>query len=361
MSSLRLALKLSMESSNSTSAGNANGSAAPSAAGAGTSHPPIEHSLSYPSFTNPKRKKPESSSNELSKKSTSFDELEDVIAQVKRRKKRVKKAIASSPVYESVDEEEEGAHVLALRERAGTDTSAEGTLVPSEGQGSPDASAADVSPVLECALEGPIEEDEDDGEMYVATSEAPSANPESLPLLAPEKLVSADGPVLLAHVPSDSMHGPEAAQGVFSSVDSEEREAGVVAEELEGSVTSEDQSERERRAERKRSKKGSRQRKLNDELGGAWALEDLLGPELTRQSSRAAALAAKTKMRVKPPSLPQQLLPSKDRDRRDKEEEDEDKKAQWVLCDRCAKWRKLPAEVDPESLPETWECSMMTW
>ncbi|XP_078067613.1 MORC family CW-type zinc finger protein 4 isoform X2 [Mustelus asterias] len=30
----------------------------------------------------------------------------------------------------------------------------------------------------------------------------------------------------------------------------------------------------------------------------------------------------------------------------------------WVQCETCMKWRKLPAEVDPESLPENWYCNM---
>ncbi|XP_067903098.1 MORC family CW-type zinc finger protein 3-like [Heterodontus francisci] len=30
----------------------------------------------------------------------------------------------------------------------------------------------------------------------------------------------------------------------------------------------------------------------------------------------------------------------------------------WVQCETCMKWRKLPPEVDPESLPENWYCNM---
>jgi hypothetical protein len=30
----------------------------------------------------------------------------------------------------------------------------------------------------------------------------------------------------------------------------------------------------------------------------------------------------------------------------------------WVQCDMCDKWRKLPMEVDLDSLPMTWNCSM---
>lgn len=34
---------------------------------------------------------------------------------------------------------------------------------------------------------------------------------------------------------------------------------------------------------------------------------------------------------------------------------------EWAMCDRCGKWRKLPAHVAPSSLPAKWYCSMTTW
>ncbi|KAK6937422.1 Zinc finger, CW-type [Dillenia turbinata] len=33
----------------------------------------------------------------------------------------------------------------------------------------------------------------------------------------------------------------------------------------------------------------------------------------------------------------------------------------WVCCDKCQKWRLLPIGTNPESLPEKWLCSMLTW
>ncbi|WJX85051.1 hypothetical protein P8452_67558 [Trifolium repens] len=33
----------------------------------------------------------------------------------------------------------------------------------------------------------------------------------------------------------------------------------------------------------------------------------------------------------------------------------------WVQCDRCHKWRLLPAGTNPDSLPEKWLCSMLNW
>ncbi|KEP63190.1 UNVERIFIED_CONTAM: CW-type Zinc Finger protein [Hammondia hammondi] len=33
----------------------------------------------------------------------------------------------------------------------------------------------------------------------------------------------------------------------------------------------------------------------------------------------------------------------------------------WVQCEACKKWRRLPASVDPDRLPETWLCAMTFW
>lgn len=33
----------------------------------------------------------------------------------------------------------------------------------------------------------------------------------------------------------------------------------------------------------------------------------------------------------------------------------------WVQCDRCGKWRALPATVDSSSLPDIWWCEMNTY
>lgn len=34
---------------------------------------------------------------------------------------------------------------------------------------------------------------------------------------------------------------------------------------------------------------------------------------------------------------------------------------QWVQCDKCTKWRKVAAGIDPEDLPKVWYCTMNTW
>lgn len=33
----------------------------------------------------------------------------------------------------------------------------------------------------------------------------------------------------------------------------------------------------------------------------------------------------------------------------------------WVQCESCRKWRRVPWNVDPEKLPELWECSLNYW
>ena len=34
---------------------------------------------------------------------------------------------------------------------------------------------------------------------------------------------------------------------------------------------------------------------------------------------------------------------------------------EWVQCETCRQWRKLPLHIAAASLPETWVCSMTTW
>ena len=34
---------------------------------------------------------------------------------------------------------------------------------------------------------------------------------------------------------------------------------------------------------------------------------------------------------------------------------------EWVQCDQCSKWRSLPKDISPESLPDEWNCTLNTW
>ena len=38
-----------------------------------------------------------------------------------------------------------------------------------------------------------------------------------------------------------------------------------------------------------------------------------------------------------------------------------DENQEWVRCDRCEKWRKLPPHVSADDLPDVWYCSLNTW
>jgi hypothetical protein len=33
----------------------------------------------------------------------------------------------------------------------------------------------------------------------------------------------------------------------------------------------------------------------------------------------------------------------------------------WVMCNKCRKWRKVPESIDVDALPEKWFCSLNTW
>ena len=36
-------------------------------------------------------------------------------------------------------------------------------------------------------------------------------------------------------------------------------------------------------------------------------------------------------------------------------------KQEWVQCEKCEKWRRLPPRISAEDLPDVWYCSMNTW
>ena len=44
-----------------------------------------------------------------------------------------------------------------------------------------------------------------------------------------------------------------------------------------------------------------------------------------------------------------------------KEEKKAEPKQEWVQCDKCEKWRRLPPRIAPTDLPDVWYCSMNTW
>ena len=87
------------------------------------------------------------------------------------------------------------------------------------------------------------------------------------------------------------------------------------------------------------------------------------------QSSRAAAMVAKTKMSAKGSSgklnasddpLVAGDMPTST-PRRRKNEASAASQLNWVQCDKCSKWRSVAHHVNNEELPDEWFCSMNTW
>ena len=179
-------------------------------------------------------------------------------------------------------------------------------------------------------------------------------------------------------------------------------EEAVAMVEREDSLAEEEEPEVEAKPKPK-GKKMSRVRRLLLEGG---VLDDPSNTSSTTgagegaryQSSRAAALVAKTKLkqrgsgsgirtseseegsiaavaseaalRVVPLKRASSALSAVSSDKQQQvegmeegeEAEDEDEsKAEWVQCDDCSVWRKLPSEVDAASLPDTWTCALATW
>ena len=95
------------------------------------------------------------------------------------------------------------------------------------------------------------------------------------------------------------------------------------------------------------------------------------------QSHRAAAAVAKTKLALPKtgrgssrsdisyelettsPRTPS--TPAAKRGYKRKTESIKVTEAPWVACDLCTKWRKLPIDVDKDTLPEQWYCTMNIW
>lgn len=177
------------------------------------------------------------------------------------------------------------------------------------------------------------------------------------------------------------------------------------AEEGDQEAPSDDEAERERLAmERKAAAAAKRKRRRSTELLDTLAAAgDVVGDmspvalieeESTPryQSHRAAAMVAKTKLSSKPGGRPNKDEPEDPppTPAHTKEEIAESKKsksksikpvkevakevlakevvvvaepveAEWVQCDKCSKWRKLPSHTKSDSLPDKWFCSMNDW
>jgi hypothetical protein len=85
--------------------------------------------------------------------------------------------------------------------------------------------------------------------------------------------------------------------------------------------------------------------------------------ENNRIPSRAAAMAAKSKINTsKPKPVPEVEVKKAEEPLVAPIPETPSLaavlKAQWVACDKCGKWRRIPGDVDLSSLPEQWFCTM---
>ncbi|VEU33799.1 unnamed protein product [Pseudo-nitzschia multistriata] len=43
------------------------------------------------------------------------------------------------------------------------------------------------------------------------------------------------------------------------------------------------------------------------------------------------------------------------------EDQADEDNVEWVQCDKCQKWRKLPPHISSDELPDVWNCAMNTW
>ena len=44
-----------------------------------------------------------------------------------------------------------------------------------------------------------------------------------------------------------------------------------------------------------------------------------------------------------------------------KDDSKDEDNVEWVQCDKCEKWRKLPPDISADELPDIWNCSLNTW
>lgn len=164
------------------------------------------------------------------------------------------------------------------------------------------------------------------------------------------------------HKPIEQMHN------LTTSPDKEHEEADIDAEDADT-----ENAENMRAAKKKRKRTSSILRSL-EPINGKDPTPVNDDENLPRyQSSRAAAMVAKTKISTKGvggrsnslDDLGAEIavdtkLASKDR-RRKSGAGAAAVKLNWVQCDQCSKWRSVAAHVNENDLPEKWFCSMNTW
>ena len=80
----------------------------------------------------------------------------------------------------------------------------------------------------------------------------------------------------------------------------------------------------------------------------------MMNPSLMQAQQNPLLRPSTTKPVTKKPK-------SKRKSLKKKQEAIKTKKEEWVQCDRCKKWRKLPSRVSAKKLPDIWYCEMTTW
>jgi hypothetical protein len=89
--------------------------------------------------------------------------------------------------------------------------------------------------------------------------------------------------------------------------------------------------------------------KKSKQMRSQQSLEDLAGLD--------DSIDSKPRRRGRPRSSQNRDKPS---EMRTQQQEDADN-LEWVQCEKCEKWRKLPSHISAEELPDVWFCNLNTW
>jgi hypothetical protein len=84
--------------------------------------------------------------------------------------------------------------------------------------------------------------------------------------------------------------------------------------------------------------------------------QDQKQPEITEALS-----ADSTEHVVDPPKKKRRGRPPRNTSGSSQGSSENPDNVEWVQCESCSKWRKLPADVSADELPDVWVCSMNTW
>jgi CW-type Zinc Finger len=125
-------------------------------------------------------------------------------------------------------------------------------------------------------------------------------------------------------------------------------------------VKAEDQSEsgsEENKSEKKRrGKKGKViQQQQHKEQQQQQQQSPQQEPDTTESQAESTAPVGDPPKKKKRGRPPRNTTSSSSQDNRDADN------VEWVQCEKCSKWRKLPADLSADELPDVWVCSMNSW